>query len=177
MEKKAKMGVSALTILTIVFMAIGGVFFPIGILMFVLGCKIDSGMFIMAIIFGGVGTLFLALGIMFLFMEMKKRKVYNRLLQEGYYILAEVVEIDRNLSVSYGNTNTVGGGRHPYIIKCGYTDENGTMHIFSSRNITRYPGNDLIGRQVRVYVDRNDYNNFKYYYVDIDEVLGNVVEH
>ena len=71
----------------------------------------------------------------------------------------------------------LGGGRHPYILKCGYRDENGTLHVFSSRNIKKYPGDDLIGRQVRVYVDRNDYNNFKYYYVDIDEVLGNVIEH
>lgn len=177
MEKKVKMGVSALTIVTIVFMVLGGTFFPVGILMFVLGLKVDSEMFIMAIIFGSVGTLFLALGLLFLFMELKKRKVYNRLLQEGYYILAEVVEIDRNLSVSYGNTSTVGGGRHPYIIKCEYMDENSTIHIFSSRNITKYPGSDLLGRQVRVYVDRNDYGNFKHYYVDVDELIGNVVEH
>ena len=77
MEKKAKMGMSALTILTIVFMALGGTFFPIGILMLVLGFKVDSEMFIMAIIFGSVGTLFLALGLLFLFMELKKRKAYS----------------------------------------------------------------------------------------------------
>ena len=31
--------------------------------------------------------------------------------------------------------------------------------------------------QVRVYLDRNDYNNYKNSYVDIDEILPNVVEH
>ena len=177
MERKAKMGISALMIVAIVFLAIGGSFLPVGILTFAVSLTAGGGLIVLPIVFGSLGMLFLGLGIAFLSVEMKKRKMCKRLLQDGYYILAEVIEVDRNCNVSYGNTSRVGGGRHPYIIRCGYTDENGTLHIFTSRNIRNYPGNDLIGRQVRVYVDRNDYNNFRYYYVDIDEVLGNVVEH
>ena len=177
MERKAKMGISALMIVAIVFLAIGGSFVPVGIVTFAVSLTVDSSLIVLPIVFGSLGMLFLGLGIAFLSVELKKRKMCNCLLQDGYYLVTEVVEIDRNYSVSYGNTSRVGGGRHPYIIKCGYTDENGTLHIFSSRNIRKYPGNDLIGKQVRVYVNRNDYNNFKYYYVDIDEVLGNVIEH
>lgn len=177
MERKAKMGISALMIEAIVFLAIGGSFVSVGIVTFAVSLTVDSSLIVLPIIFGSLGMLFLGLGIAFLSVELKKRRKCNRLLQDGYYLMTEVVEIDRNYSVSYGNTSRVGGGRHPYIIKCGYTDENGTLHIFSSRNIRKYPGNDLIGKQVRVYVNRNDYNNFKYYYVDIDEVLGDVIEH
>lgn len=176
MERKAKMGMSALMIVAITFIIIGVSFLPIGIASFVFGWSVEGSLTVFSLIFGGMGLLFLVLGITFLSIEIKKRNTCNRLLQEGYYILAEVIEVDKNYNVSYGGNGRT-GGRHPYIVKCGYTDENGTLHIFSSRNIKRYPGNELIGRQVRVYLDRNDYNSFKHYYVDVDEVLGNVVEH
>ena len=177
MERKVKMDVSALLIVGIVFSSIGVCFLPVGIVSLFVGGSAVGDLYVFAFVFGGIGTLFLVLGILFLGMVLKKHNICKRLVREGYYIPAQVIEVDRNLNVSYGNTNRIGGGRHPYIIKCGYKDENDTLHVFSSRNINKYPGDDLIGRQVRVYVDRNDYNNFKYYYVDIDEVLGNVIEH
>ena len=171
MERKVKMGLSAMMIVAITFIIVGGSFLPIGIFAGINLMSVDENFILFVVIFGGMGCLFLTLGIVFLGLEIKKRNLSNRLLAEGYYIYAEVLEVNQNFNVQYGNHG------HPYVIKCGYTDETGTLHIFKSRNIIRYPGNDLIGQQVRVYLDRNDYNNYKNYYLDIDEILPKVVEH
>lgn len=171
MERKVKMGMSALMIVAITFNVIGISFLVIGITSLSFGWSGEDSFFVFSLIFGGIGLLFLALGIIFLFVEMKKQSKCNRLLQEGYYILAEILEVNRNFNVSYGKHG------HPYVIRCGYTDESGTLHIFKSRNINRYPGDNLIGQRVRVYLERSDYNNFKNYYMDIDEILPKVVEH
>ena len=171
MERKVKMGLSAMMIVAITFIIIGGSFLPIGIFAGINLMSVDENFILFVVIFGGMGCLFLTLGIVFLVLEIKKRNLSKRLLAEGYYIYAEVLDVNKNYNVQYGNHG------HPYVIKCGYTDENGTLHIFKSRNIIRYLGNDLIGQQVRVYLDRNDYNNYKNYYLDIDEILPKVVEH
>ena len=171
MERKVKMGLSAMMIVAITFTILGATFLPIGIIAGMGSMAVDGSLAVFVIMFAGLGILFLTLGIIFLSLEIKKRNRCNRLLAEGYYILAEVMDVNKNFNIQYGNHG------HPYVIKCGYTDENGTLHIFKSRNIIRYPGNDLIGQQVRVYLDRKDYNNYKSYYMDIDEILPNVVEH
>ena len=171
MERKAKMGMSAMMIVAITFTILGVTFLPIGIIAGLGLMQVDGDFIVFVLMFSGLGSIFLILGVAFLIIEIKKRNRCNRLLAEGYYIYAEVLEVNQNFNVQYGNHG------HPYVIKCGYTDENGTLHIFKSRNIIRYPGNNLIGQQVRIYLDRNDYNNYKNYYMDIDEILPNVVEH
>lgn len=171
MDRKVKMGLSAMMIVAITFTILGATFLPIGLIAGLGLMQVDGSFIVFVVMFAGLGSIFLALGILFLVLEVKKRNRCNRLLAEGYYIYAEVLDVNQNFNIQYGNHG------HPYVIKCGYTDENGTLHIFKSRNITRYPGNNLIGQQVRVYLDRNDYNNFKNYYMDIDEILPNVEEH
>ena len=171
MERKAKMGLSAMMIVAITFTIIGITFLPIGIIVGMGNMTVDGSLAVFVMVFAGLGALFLGLGIVFLILEIKKYKRNNRLLTEGYYILADVLDVNKNFNVQYGRHG------HPYVVRCGYTDEHGTLHIFKSRNITQYPGNDLIGQQVRVYLDRNDYNNFRDYYMDIDEILPRVIEH
>lgn len=171
MERKVKMGLSAMIIVAITFTILGVTFLPIGIIAGLGLMRVEGSFAVFVIMFAGLGSIFLILGIVFFILEIKKRNLSNRLLAEGYYIYAEVVDVNQNFNIQYGNHG------HPYVIKCGYTDEIGTLHIFKSRNLKKYPGNNLIGQQVRVYLDRNDYNNYKNYYVDIDEILPNVVEH
>ena len=171
MERKVKMGLSAMMIVAITFTIIGATFLPIGIFAGIGLMSVDGDFIIFVAMFAGMGSIFLVLGITFLVLEIKKRNMSSRLLAEGYYIYAEVLDVNQNFNIQYGNHG------HPYVVICGYTDENGTLHIFKSRNIRQYPGNNLIGQQVRVYLDRNDYNNYKNYYMDIDEILPNVVEH
>lgn len=171
MERKVKMGLSAMMIVAITFTILGVTFLPIGIIAGLGLMQVDGSFSVFVIMFAGLGSIFLALGILFLVLELKKRNRCNRLLAEGYYIYAEVLDVNQNFNIQYGNHG------HPYVVICGYTDETGTLHIFKSRNLKKYPGNNLIGQQVRVYLDRNDYNNYKNYYMDIDEILPNVVEH
>lgn len=171
MERKVKMGLSAMMIVAITFTIIGIAFLPIGIIAGMGNMAMGGNLTVFVIVFAGVGTLFLGLGILFMILEIKKKNRCNRLLAEGYYILAEVMDVNKNFNIQYGKHG------HPYIVRCGYADEHGTLHIFKSRNISQYPGNNLIGQQVRVYLDRNDYNNYKNYYMDIDEILPKVVEH
>ncbi len=171
MERKVKMGLSAMMIVAITFTILGATFLPIGIIAGMGLMQVDGDFIIFVIMFAGLGSIFLILGVIFLILEIKKRNLCNRLLAEGYYIYAEVVDVNQNFNIQYGNHG------HPYVVKCGYTDETGILHIFKSRNLTKYPGNNLVGQQVRVCLDRNDYNNFKNYYMDIDEILPNVVEH
>ena len=171
MERKVKMGLSAMMIIAITFTIVGAVFLPIGIAAGMGLMQVDGSFLLFVIMFAGMGSLFLILGITFFVLEIKKHNLFKRLLAEGYYIYAEVIEVNQNFNIQYGNHG------HPYVVKCGYTDENGNLHIFKSRNLTKYPGNGLIGQQVRVYLDRNDYNNYKNYYLDIDEILPRVIEH
>jgi len=171
MERKAKMGLSAMMIVAVTFTILGVTFLPIGIIAGMGLMQVDGDFIIFVLMFTGLGSIFFVLGVVFLIIEIKKRNRCNRLLAEGYYIYAEVMDVNQNFNIQYGNHG------HPYVVKCGYTDENGTLHIFKSRNLTKFPGNNLIGQQVRIYLDRNDYNNYKNYYMDIDEILPNVVEH
>ena len=62
MERKAKMGMSALMIVTITFIAIGAVFLPVGISSFVFGWSVEGSLMVFALVFGGVGSVFFDYG-------------------------------------------------------------------------------------------------------------------
>ncbi len=171
MERKIKMGLSAIMIVAITFTIIGVVFLPFGIVAGLGLMSVDGDLPMFVAMFTGMGGLFLVIGITFFVIEIRKHNKCKSLLSGGYYIYAEVLDVNQNFHIQYGNHG------HPYVVRCGYTDETGTLHIFKSRNLKKYPGNNLVGQQVRVYLDRNDYNNYKNYYMDIDEILPNVVEH
>ena len=79
----------------------------------------------------------------------------------------EVVDIAANINV---NVN----GRYPYYIIVQYVDPHGVRHIFKSPSLRIFRDPELLGKKVKVYVE-ND--NFKHYYVDVDEILPKYVEH
>ena len=105
MEKKARIGQSALLIIGIIYTALGGTFVILGIALAAL--LRDSDAFMVGLIFGGIGAIFLILGIIFLIVELCKKKRSDALLASGHYILGEVVDIAANINV---NVN----GRYPY---------------------------------------------------------------
>ena len=72
MEKKARIGRSALLIIGIIYTALGGIFVILGIALAAL--LRDSDAFMVGLIFGGIGTIFLILGIVFLIVELCKKK-------------------------------------------------------------------------------------------------------
>lgn len=165
MEKKARIGQSALLIIGIIYTALGGTFVILGIALAAL--LRDSDAFMVGLIFAGIGAIFLILGIIFLIVELCKKKRSDALLASGHYILGEVVDIAANINV---NVN----GRYPYHIIVQYIDPHGVRHIFRSPGLRIFRDPELLGKKVKVYVE-ND--NFKHYYVDVDEILPKYVEH
>lgn len=161
-ERKAKSGVSAFLIIGIVFTCIGAGYLAVGIAVFLDG---ESAFF--KLIFGGLGLVFFITGLICLFGEIEKRCRNNRLLCSGNYILAEIAEV-------VWCTNIRINGRHPYMVMCQYRDMEGNVHMFKSRYLNFDPEPLFKDRMVRIYVENE---NFRHYYVDIDEVLPKVIQH
>lgn len=167
-EKKVKVGLNAVGIVGIVFTILGAVFLVLGIVMGIgLRREMGVGSFAFLFAFGGMGTLFFTLGLVFLITLGNQKKNAQRLLENGNYVVAEIFDISQNYNVSVNN-------KHPFVVSCKYEAVDGTVHIFKSRYLYFNPEPLLKNNVVRVYVD-ND--NFKKYYVDIDEVLPTIVEH
>lgn len=166
MEKRAKLGWNALRILGIVYVILGGVFLTIGIGMLFLGTdeldlKIVGGVFTLL---GGIIGL---LGGIFLAVEYGKQKQADRLIASGKYIWGQVVDCQMNYNVRVK-------GRSPVIFVVKYVDGRGVSHIFRSHGVNTYRDPDYIGKQVKVYVSDD---SFRHYYVDVEELLPNMVEH
>ena len=166
MERKSKTGLSALLIVGSVFTIVGASFLAIGLIIYY-ALKEEEGAILFLLIFGGIGLLFFVLGVIFLIVELKKKLRNDKLLGAGNYVMAEVLEVTLNYNVAVNR-------RHPYIVRCRYQDMYGNVHIFKSRDLFFDPTDLLKDRMVKVYVDGE---NYKHYYVDIDEVLPNVIEH
>lgn len=167
-DRKAKVGVNAIFIVGLVFTIIGAIFLVLGIILGI-GLRRELGFESVAFLFsfGGMGLLFFTLGLVFIITLGNKKRTSQRLLDNGNYVVAEIFDISQNYNVSVN-------GRHPFVVSCKYEAMDGAVHIFKSRYLYFNPEPLLKNNVVRVYVD-ND--NFKKYYVDIDEVLPTVVEH
>ena len=166
MERKSKTGLSALLIVGSIFTILGAVFLATGVIIYY-ALKEEEGAILFLLIFGGIGLLFFALGVIFLIVELKKKLRNDKLLGAGNYVMAEVLEVTLNYNVAVNR-------RHPYIVRCRYQDMYGNVHIFKSRDLFFDPTDLFKDQMVKVYVDGE---NYKHYYVDIDEVLPNVIEH
>ena len=114
-----------------------------------------------------VGIITLIAGLTFFFFFIRKKKRIRKIVEEGYYITAEIGEVSRNYNVQIN-------GRNPYNIRAAYTDETGCVHIFQSRNLYYNPEGMLRSQMVRVYIRRKEY---KEYYMDIDAILPQVEFH
>ena len=164
-NKKMNYDIITLLIIGFVFTLNGTVFLGVAILTFF--SNVGAEMILFTCIFGGVGSVFFIIGIICLCFALKKRNRIKRLLSDGKYVMAEIVGVGRCYNVKIG-------GYHPYAVTCQYQDISGDVHMFKSRYLRFNPEPLLKDPMVRVYVDAEDYN---YYYVDIDEVLPNIIEH
>jgi len=156
-----------------IFGGVGAIFVVIGLLMtnnidrLVNSPNSQGDVTILPIVFTGVGLVCVLIGLPFILHDVKVMKNKKRIIAEGYYIYAKVVEIRPNFSVSIN-------GRHPYIAECQYTDPaTGAIHVFRSANIMYCP-EQLLDTEIRVWVDRN---NYSIYEVDIEGATGNVIVH
>ena len=165
MERKAKMGLSDLSMMAIIYAVIGTIFLILGICLW--RFSTDSESTLVGMIFAGIGLLFLVLGVIFLIVEIGKRNRANMLLSGGRYVWGEILEFVPNYSITVNN-------RHPYLAMVRYRSPDGEVHMFRSRNLLTYPDPSCVGKQVKVYYDGN---SFKHYYVDLEGVLPKVTQH
>ena len=163
MVSKAKTGTSALKIVGIIFSLIGTIFCSVAI-MTIIGLPADTK--IIGFIFLLIGGIFLTLGIVFLTIIAAKRKRAQKLLDVGRFIWGTIADCVYDYSVTYN-------GVHPYKAIVRYCDGQG-VHVFKSNNINRYPDFSLVGKSVKVYISDDNMND---YYVDMDSILSQYIEH
>ena len=164
-NKKMNYDIITLLIIGFVFTLNGTVFLGVAISTFF--SNLGAEMILFTCIFGGIGLVLFVPGIICLRIGLKKRNRIKRLLSNGKYVMAEIVGADRCYNVKIW-------GYRPYVVTCQYQDISGDVHIFRSQYLRFNPEPLLKDQMVRVYVNTEDY---KYYYVDIDEVLPNIIEH
>ena len=164
-KRKAKRGLTARLMVSIILIPMGIGYITVGALAGTF--KVDGDVDYFRFIFCATGAALLITGVICLCTDIRKRVVGNRLINSGQYIMAEISEIVMNHAIRVN-------GRHPYVIVCRYQDMYGNIHTFRSRGLYFDPEPLLRDRMVRVYVDGE---SFKHYYVDIDAVLPEVIQH
>lgn len=163
MEKKAKLGWSALGIIGAIYTPLGGVFLLVGLSLWAL---LPEDAKLIGMIFTPIGGIFFLLGAIFLGVEYRNKKRMDALVEAGRFVWAEIIDSTCNYNVRVGS-------RNPYQLIVRYTDGRGVNHLFRSRNVYSSGAADLVGKMVKVYTDEN----FKHYYVDAEPLLGSYVEH
>lgn len=168
MNRKRKFEWDALFIVSLVFLIIGTVFtilgaaFRINLRVLVNSPASVGALHILQLIFLVLGLSFLVVGVLCAVMKIKKNNMIDRVISEGYSVMATIVSVDYNYSVTVN-------GRHPSVLECHYQDPStGLMHVFMSKDIYLNP-QELVGTEIRVYVDRTDYSR---YYVDVESVIA-----
>ena len=156
--------VSAISIIGAVYALIGSIFAILG------GCFLYFGDETELSVVGGVfvllGAVFLLLGGIFLLVRSSQRKRQAALVAENRYIWAQICDITVNRNVQVN-------GRSPVVFTARYS-EGGREHLFRSGNIRYYRDERLLGQQVRIYIPQT---GFKPYYMDVEALLPETVEH
>ena len=131
-----------------------------------------SAIMIIGWIFAGLGSVFLIMGILFLTQSGKEEAFKMLGLIFGgtglFFFLIGVIF----LILHYNNKSSL--KKIVDVIYARYQDMNGCIHTFHSRNIFFYPAGMMKNNMVKIYT-RPD--NFKKYYMDIDEILPEVQMH
>lgn len=159
-----KRSVSALGIIGGVYAILGGIFVVLG------GCFLYFGMgtelSVVGGVFAGMGALFLILGCILLTVLRRRKAQRENLIARGRYIWAQIcdISVDHNVRIN---------GRSPVVFTARYS-EGGREHLFRSQDIRYYRDERLLGKQVRIYIPEN---GFKPYYMDVEALLPETVEH
>jgi len=106
----------------------------------------------------GMGLIFSCIGAMFLVAYSKKNKLKKRLIENGRYIFADIVNVQQDHSIKIN-------GRYLFIIECKYSD--GVNDYRYASYPINYDPTHLIGTKIRIWIDRMDN---AVYYVDTDSI-------
>lgn len=129
--------------------------------------KMDMGVTSFLIIFIIVDLALIIVGIMIIVLDIRKKLATKRIIKNGNYILAEIIEIVDDYSKMIN-------GQPTFVVKCQYVDSMGTVHIFKSDNLEMNPSMYLNNQLVKVYVKGDNFNK---YHVDIEGSMQNIVYH
>jgi hypothetical protein len=165
MDKKLKFGISARFVVCIVFGILGTVYFLIGSILTTVSTEMESQTAGLVLLL--LGGAFLLVTVILSVLEAAKRKRIRQAVESRQSIWGEISGIERNPMIRVN-------GRMPYVVLVHYRDHRNQLHLFRSYNLTRYPDPSIIGKQVKIYYTDE---TFKNYYVDLDGVLPNLIEH
>lgn len=127
---------------------------------------VSSGSKILELIFTLIGGIFAVLGVILIIINILFGNRRKKLMQTGDRLTGTIIDVVMNNSVRIN-------GRHPYKAECEVINPfDGERYLYSSENVT-VNISELVGREVTVYVDRNDK---KKYYVDIFELMNRYKE-
>lgn len=116
---------------------------------------------ILELIFILIGGVFAVLGVIFITVNILSGNRRKKLMQTGDRLTGTITDVVMNNAVRIN-------GVHPFKAECEVVNPfDGEKYLYSSENVTRNIS-ELVGREVTVYVDRN---NKKKYYVDIFELM------
>lgn len=113
------------------------------------------------------GVVLVFAGAMIILLDIRKKQVAKKVMKDGNYVLAEVIEVMDDYS------NRI-NGRPSFVVKCQYVDSIGTVHIFKSDNLEMNPSVYLNSQLVKVYVNEDNFDN---YHVDIEGSMQNIQYH
>lgn len=120
---------------------------------------------ILAICFFGIFGVFLLAGVICTGIYTMQKSKKEKLINNGYYIMAEVVDIDVNIHQKVTIDRI---SMNPYVITCRYVDEVGKEYFFKSKSLLYNPSALLKQNLLKVYVDLT---KPKKYYVDTSTIL------
>lgn len=121
---------------------------------------------ILELIFILIGGVFAVLGAVFIILNILSGNRRKKLMQTGDRLTGKITDITINNAVRIN-------GRHPFKAECEVINPfDGEKYLYSSENVTCNIS-ELVGREVTVYVDRNDKSR---YYVDIFELMNRYKE-
>lgn len=154
-------GASLLKKLGIIFLCIG----TLGVLGSLILCFIVPSLWLFSIIFGSVLAVFLIVGIICMIIYTTKKGKKEKLIANGKYIYADIVDIDVNV---YQKVQIDRISMNPYFVVCKYVEANGKEYLFKSKSLLYNPSALITEKQLKVYVDLK---NPKKYYVDTSSIL------
>ena len=99
MKPKIKTGISAIMIIGWIFAGLGSVFLIMGILFLTQSGK-EEAFKMLGLIFGGTGLFFFLIGVIFLILHYNNKSSLKKIVDNGYYIMAEISNIDMNYNVN-----------------------------------------------------------------------------
>ena len=158
---RANTGLSALKLLSLIFIAIGGTFLAVAVMIRL--NLYGEELSVLTGIFAAVGAVLVLFGILLMWVAGKQKTGAQKLMARGEFVTGEIVDMVPDYSI------TVLGG-HPmrFTVRCLESD--GTEHLLKSEPMRMQEDPGILGRQGKVYVKNG---SFRKYHVDMESLLKN----